>query len=55
MWPICEPIAAGILVSLWSKFVLPALFAQCQSEREHQDDIVSETSAISSDIEVHMH
>jgi hypothetical protein len=54
MWPILEPIMAGVLVSLWNKYVLPAICDICHAG-EKDDDIVSETSAISSDIEVHVH
>jgi len=57
MYPICEPIVAGIFVSLWSsiwsKYSLPGMCAQCVSS---DNDIVSEAnSAISSDIEIHVH
>ena len=54
MWPICEPILAGVLVSLWNKYVLPAICDRYHAG-ERDDDHVSETSAISSDIEVHVH
>ncbi len=54
MWPICEPILAGVLVSLWNKYVLPAI-CDIYHAGERDDDITSENSAISSDIEVHVH
>ena len=54
MWPICEPILAGVLVNLWNKYVLPAICDQLHTG-EKEDDIVSEVNAISSDIEVHVH
>jgi len=44
---------AGMLVSLWTRYVLPAIRDQYHVG-EKDNDIVSETSAISSDIEVHV-
>jgi hypothetical protein len=56
MHPILEPIFAGVLVSLWSsfwsKYALPALCAKCHHE---DDDIGEANSAISSDVEIHVH
>ena len=51
-----EPVAVGMFVSLWSslwsKYILPAICAQCHQEDE---DATSSNSAVSSDIEVHVH
>ena len=57
MIAIAEPIAVGVLVSLWSslwlKYILPVLCAQCH----HEDDEIGSNanSAVSSDLEVHIH
>jgi len=55
MIAIVEPIAVGIFVSLWSslwsKYILPALCAQCEGEDTGGDA----NSAVSSDVEVHVH
>ena len=54
--PLLEPVAVGVVVSLWSslwsKYILPALCAQCH----HEDDEIGQdaVSAVSSDLEVHI-
>ncbi len=53
MLAILEPICAGLLVSLFNKFMMP-LIAQCV-EPERDDDTSSETSAINAEIHVHPH
>jgi cytochrome c553 len=56
MIAIAEPIAVGVLVSLWSslwsKYILPALCATCHEEDETSSHA---NSAVSSDLEVHIH
>ncbi len=51
MLAILEPICAGLLVSLFNKFMMP-IIVQCV-EPERDDDNSSETSAINAEVHVH--
>ena len=55
MIALLEPVAVGVMVSLWSslwsKYILPAICAQCHEEEEVGHDAIS---VVSSDLEVHM-
>jgi uncharacterized membrane protein len=55
MIALLEPVAVGVVVSLWSslwsKYILPAICATCHEEDEVAQDAVS---AVSSDLEVHI-
>jgi hypothetical protein len=57
MIAIAEPIAVGVLVSLWSslwsKYILPAICATCHQEDDDHGSHAN--SAVSSDLEVHLH
>ncbi len=57
MLPILEPIAAGILVSLFNRFLIPRL-VECLSPVVDHDDwsgASSESTSINADVEVHVH
>jgi hypothetical protein len=58
MLPILEPIAAGILVSLFNRFLIPRL-VDCLSPPVDHDDwhsgASSESTSINADVEVHVH
>ena len=45
--PFVEPIGAGIVVSLWNRFVLPWVVACAAVVAEEHEDLSSETSACS--------
>ena len=55
MITLLEPVAVGVMVSLWSslwsKYILPAICAQCHEEEDTGQDAIS---AVSSDLEVHI-
>ncbi len=54
MLAILEPICAGLIVSLFNRFLMPRL-AQCFETRHDDDGSSSETSAINAEIHVHPH
>ncbi len=53
---LVEPVAVGVVVSLWSslwsKYILPAICAACH----HEDEAAGHdaNSAVSSDLDVHV-
>ena len=55
---ILEPITAGLIVSLFNRFVLPRI-VQCfkppVDTHDHEGSDSSESSAINADTEVHIH
>ena len=56
--PICEPILAGIFVSLFNKYILNkcnALCCETTHETIHESDESSTTTSINSDMHVHVH
>jgi hypothetical protein len=57
MVAIAEPIAAGILVSFFNRFVMPRIVACLSPQVDHDDwsGASSESSAINADVEVHVH
>ncbi len=57
MVAIAEPIAAGILVSFFNRFVMPRIVACLIPTVDHDDwqSGSSESSAINADVEVHVH
>jgi hypothetical protein len=55
MWPIIEPITAGIIVAFFNRILMPR-FLECinpQVEIDHCDS--SESASINADVEVHCH
>ncbi len=54
MLAIRERIAAGLLVSLFNKFMMP-LIVQCVEPERDDDDTSSETSAINAEVHIHTH
>jgi hypothetical protein len=55
MTPILEPITAGLIVSLFNRFILPRIVL-CFEPVVHEDDGgSSESSAINAEAEVHVH
>ncbi len=55
MTPILEPITAGLIVSLFNRFVMPRIVVCFEPVVEHDDGTSSESSAINADAEVHVH
>ena len=59
--PICEPILAGVFVSLFNKYILNKCNASCcetTHETAHETDREedsSTTTSINSDMHVHIH
>jgi hypothetical protein len=58
MTPILEPITAGLIVSLFNRFVIPRI-VQCLSPvvdtDDHESSDSSESSAVNADVEIHVH
>jgi hypothetical protein len=54
MTPIWEPITAGLIVSLFNRFVMPRIVS-CFDPPLDDDGSSSESSAINADTEVHIH
>ena len=60
---ICEPIGAGIFVSLFNKYILNGGWRRCQGQRPDQSDdsassissVAPETGAINADFEGYHH
>ena len=57
MIAIAEPIAAGILVSFFNRFMMPRIVACITPTVDHDDwhSGSSESSAINADVEVRVH
>jgi hypothetical protein len=53
MLAILEPICAGLLVSLFNKFMMPIIVQCVEPERGDDDGTSSETSAINAEVHVH--
>ena len=55
MLAILEPICAGLIVSLFNKFLMPRI-AQClEPVRTDDDGSSSECSAINAEVHIHTH
>ena len=50
MPPFAEAVGAGVVVSLWNRFVMPWVTACVATVVEHHEDLSSETSACSGEI-----
>jgi hypothetical protein len=57
MTPILEPITAGLIVSLFNRFVLPRIVTcfEPRIDTNDHESTSSESSAINADTEVHVH
>jgi hypothetical protein len=55
MTPILEPITAGLIVSLFNRFLLPRIVLCFEPVVQEDDGDSSESSAINADAEVHVH